>query len=234
MGTVKQLILKAFNHAEFVKNSELPGALPPGPPPGLCPGPAGGLTAPPRPQAVFTEGTGQGRILAPFMYKVYINALLIALSNYAYALNINSLSLPSPSFADYISLLAIQPSFLRVLMQMCYCYSLTWRYEFNNSKSGVVTFDETNAVHCYSMTRREWILGGEIVDELYEYNNLGVLKNYIGSFSSNVNNNIEKTRSKAGMIFPFNLDRFLVWVTLCRNRSFLSAHLFFNSFITHS
>ena len=86
-----------------------------------------------------SQGTGQGRILASFMYKVYINALLIALSNHAYALNINSLSLPSPSFADDISLLAIQSSFLRVLMQMCYCYSLKWRYEFNNSKSGVVT-----------------------------------------------------------------------------------------------
>ena len=51
----------------------------------------------------------------------------------------------------------------------------------------------------------EWILGEETVDELYEYKNLGVLKNYIGSFSSNVEDNIEKTRSKAGMIFP------LIW-----------------------
>ena len=35
------------------KFMELPGASPPGPPPGLSPGPAGGLTAPPRPPAVF-------------------------------------------------------------------------------------------------------------------------------------------------------------------------------------
>ena len=53
----------------------------------------------------------------------------------------------------------------------------------------------------------EWILGGEIADDLYEYKNLGVLKNYIGSFSSNVDDNIEKTRGKAGVIFSFNLDR---------------------------
>ena len=147
-----------------------------------------------------SQGTGQGRILAPFMYKVYINALLIALSNHAYVLNINGLSLPFPSFADDISLLAIQPSFLRVFMQMCYCYSLKWRYEFNNSKSGVVTFGETRVLHCDSIKRCEWILGGETVDELYEYRNLGVLKNYISSLPSNVDNNIEKTPSKAGMI----------------------------------
>ena len=100
------------------------------------------------------------------MHKVYTNALLIAISNYAYALNINGLSLPSPSFADDISLLAIQPSFLRVFMQMCYCYSLKWTYEFNNSKSGVATFGETRVVHHESMKRREWILGWETVDEL--------------------------------------------------------------------
>ena len=37
------------------------------------------------------------------------------------------------------------------------------------------------------------ILHGDTVDELYEYSNLGVLKNCIGSFSSNVDDNIEKT-----------------------------------------
>ena len=37
----------------------------------------------------------------------------------------------------------------------------------------------------------------DTVDELYENKILGVLKNYIGSFSSNVDDNIEKTRNIA-------------------------------------
>ena len=45
------------------------------------------------------------------------------------------------------------------------------------------------------------------VDELYEYKNLGVLKNNAGSFTSNVLDNIEKTRKKAGMIFSSDFDR---------------------------
>ena len=45
------------------------------------------------------------------------------------------------------------------------------------------------------------------MEELYEYKNLGVLKNYVGSFSSNIDDNIDKTRRKAGMIFSSNLDR---------------------------
>ena len=45
------------------------------------------------------------------------------------------------------------------------------------------------------------------MEELYEYKNLGVLKNYVGSFSSNIDDNIDKTRRKVGMIFSSNLDR---------------------------
>ena len=91
-------------------------------------------------------------------------------------------------------------------MGMCYKYSTQWRYEFNHAKSGIVTYGETKPVHFEEMKEREWILGDGTVDELYEYKNLGVLKNYIGSFSSNANDNIDKTRKKAGMIFSSNFD----------------------------
>ena len=57
------------------------------------------------------------------------------------------------------------------------------------------------------MKERKWTLGDTKVDELYEYKNLGVLKNYAGSFTSNILDNIEKTRKKAGMIFSSDFDR---------------------------
>ena len=62
-------------------------------------------------------------------------------------------------------------------MSICYDYSVTWRYEFNHSKSGIVTFGETNPIHAQSLKEREWFLGNTLVDELSEYKNLGVLKN---------------------------------------------------------
>ena len=40
-------------------------------------------------------------------------------------------------------------------------------------------------MHCQSINEGDWVLGNDSVDELYEYKNLGVVKNYIGSFSSN-------------------------------------------------
>ena len=148
-------------------------------------------------QVLFSGSLSRNRVrvrveyLPPFMYKVYINILLKELSSHTYGVSINMLSLTSPSFADDTSLITVQPSFVTVLRHMCCCYSLKWKYEFNNTKSGVVTFGETKAIHYESMKTREWILGEDTADEIYEHKNLGVLKNYIGSFSSNVDENIE-------------------------------------------
>ena len=74
-------------------------------------------------------------------------------------------------------------------MSICYKYGIKWRYEFNHSKSGIVTFGESKPRHFESIKNCVWLLGDTIVDELYEYKNLGVLKNYVGSFSSNVEDN---------------------------------------------
>ena len=65
----------------------------------------------------------------------------------------------------------------------------------------------TKPVHFEEMKEHEWILGDGTVDELYEYKNLGVLKNYVGSFFSSVEDNIDKARKKVGMIFSSNFDR---------------------------
>ena len=151
------------------------------------------------------------------MYKFYINSLLKELSDHCFAISINTLQMPAPSFADYICLIALHQSLLKILMNKYYNYSKKWRYEFNHSKSSIITFSETKPIHiitfsetkpihCKSMKEREWALGDDTVKELYEYKNFGVLKNYCGSFASNVSDNIEKMHKKAGMIFSSNVD----------------------------
>ena len=78
------------------------------------------------------------------------------------------------------------------------------------------------------------MLGNETVDERYECKNLGVVKNYIGSFSSKVEDNIDKTRKKAGMIFASGFDRRKVnpfvyikfWRQACLPSSLYGAELF--------
>ena len=155
----------------------------------------------------ISQGTGQGRLLAPFMYKFYINGLLKTLSEHCFAISINSLSFLSPSFADDVTLLELFPSFLQTLMNLCHNYSLRWRYQSNHMKSGVVTFRECKPIHSKLMKERKWLLGHIAVYELCEYKNLGVLKNYTNSFSTNVQDNTEKARKNEGMIFACKFDR---------------------------
>ena len=92
-------------------------------------------------------------------------------------------------------------------MNICFGYSLKWRYEFNHSKSGIVVFGESKPEHYNNIKEHTWILGTHPVSELYEYKNLGVTKNCFQSFASNIDDNIEKTRNKAGMIFSAKFDR---------------------------
>ena len=70
----------------------------------------------------------------------------------------------------------------------------------------IVTFGEAKSVHCQSMNEHDWVLRDDSADESYEYKNLGVVKNYSGSFSSNADENIDKTRKKLGIIFSSNFD----------------------------
>ena len=77
------------------------------------------------------QGSGQGRILAPSMCKVYINRLIETVSNSKCPLVIDKLRTGSPTFADDMTLLSVFPSFMRHLMQDVTQYSNIWRYDYN-------------------------------------------------------------------------------------------------------
>ena len=52
-----------------------------------------------------------------------------------------------------------------------------------------------------------WKLDDEVVEESNEYKNLGIVKNYVGSFQSDVDEAIENTRRKARIILNGCTDR---------------------------
>ena len=89
-------------------------------------------------------------------------------------------------------------------MNICQKYGITW---INHTKSGAIVFGETKQLHSQSMKDHEWILGDAVTEELYEYKNIWVVKNYVSSICSNVDDNIEKARRKAGMTFSSNFNR---------------------------
>ena len=92
-------------------------------------------------------------------------------------------------------------------MQLAYRYSCNWRYQFSYTKTSVVAFGESPAEHSTNKQTRNLSLDPDLLDEEDEYVNLGVYKNYCGSFSKNVYENIVKTRKKAGVLFSASFVR---------------------------
>ena len=68
-----------------------------------------------------TQGSGQGRVLAAFMNKVYINERIKEISECKFSLTINDLQLGCPTFADDMTIVAVFSSFLKNLMEKPSC-----------------------------------------------------------------------------------------------------------------
>ena len=156
---------------------------------------------------LIDQGSGQRRIVAPFLYKVFINCLLFIISNDPFSLSIENILLGCPTFVDDLTLLALFPSFLQHLMSIVFDFSIKWRYEFNHTKSGVIVFGESKIQHAKNMMSRKFNLGLDVVKERKEHKNLGVTKNYTHSCSGGIDEAIKKTRRKGGMILSMGFDR---------------------------
>ena len=75
-------------------------------------------------------------------------------------------------------------------------YSRKWRFDYNETKSGMVTFSEHGPHYFREKNNRSWKLGDEVVEELNEHKNIGIVKNYVGSFQSDVDEAIEINKKK--------------------------------------
>ena len=138
---------------------------------------------------------------------MFINQLLREICQIKLGASLFNYDLLCPSFADDMTMVSCYPSCLNVLMQLAYQYSCNWRYLFIYTKTYVVAFGESPAEHSKNKQTRNWSLGPDHIDKEDEYVNLGVSKNYCGSFSKNVDDIIAKTRKKAGMLFSANFVR---------------------------
>ena len=62
-------------------------------------------------------------------------------------------------------------------------------------------------MHGRTINTRKFFVGSSLIEEVKKYTNLGIYKNYCGFFATNIDENITKTRKKAGMLFSARFDR---------------------------
>ena len=151
----------------------------------------------------ISQSSGQGRILAPFMYKVYTNSLISKICDLKVGICLTKRFCSAPTFADDITLLGLHASALSTLIRCAYDYCCKWRYE----KNGIAVFGETPAMHGRMINTRKFVIGSSPIEELKEYTDLGIYENYCGSFVTNIDENITRVRKKSGMLFSARFDR---------------------------
>ena len=147
------------------------------------------------------QGSGHGRILAPFMYNVYINRLTETVCKSKYSLVIDNFRTGSLTFVDDMTLLSLFPRFLWHLMHEVTQYSKIWRYDYNQSKSGVVVLGGSRVQLYREKQARHWELDGNVATELDEHKNLGVVKNYSSLSRLDISDAVEKKLEKRRKCF---------------------------------
>ena len=88
----------------------------------------------------ISQGSGQDRILAPFMCKVYINSLIRKICDLKVGIFLTNRVCSAPTFADDMTLLGLHASALSTLIRRAYDYCRKWRYEYNNEKKWNCSF----------------------------------------------------------------------------------------------
>ena len=71
-----------------------------------------------------------------------------------------------------MALISLTKYGLQQLMNICYRYSLLWRYLYNALKCAILVFNESSSA--FSRTRRQWYLGDDEVLERTSYVHLGI------------------------------------------------------------
>ena len=132
------------------------------------------------------------------MYKVYINSLIRKICDLKVGICLTNRFCSAPTFADDMMLLGLRASALSTHIRCAYDYCCKWRYEYHNekSKSGIVVFGETPAMHGKMIDTRKFFIGSSLIEEVKGYTNLGIYKNYCGSFATNIDKNITKARKR--------------------------------------
>ena len=85
------------------------------------------------------QGVGQGRILSPTLYKVYMDNLLTDLEQSGYGTYIGSVFIGSPTVADDVLLIDTSPGGMQHLLDTCYSTSCHKRYNIHPTKSEVTS-----------------------------------------------------------------------------------------------
>ena len=143
----------------------------------------------------------QGAILSPLLYSVFVDQLLVTLSQSGYGATVNKIYCGAPMYADDLALIGETPEELQAMLDIAVTYASRWRYAFNLGKSHVMVFGESTRSRMEARKHRKWHLGERVIAETDELHHLGVLHT---EAHSTVSCTAERSTSGRSAFFALN------------------------------
>ena len=127
-------------------------------------------------------GLKQGETLSPILFSLFIEDLEIYLQGKpSSGLNIKDINLLLLLFADDMVILGESSGDLQDSLNELYKYCDKWGLEVNTAKTKVVVFRRRGGLR----QNERWSLNGTVLETVNDFNYLGVVFNYTGSFALN-------------------------------------------------
>jgi hypothetical protein len=146
------------------------------------------------------QGVRQGGVLSPWLFLCYNNDIPDVLQSADYGLSVQDINCSSVLVADDVTLLSLRIKGLQSLLAKMEMYSYQWRFEFNPSKTTIVTFGETTQMHLLKKPLRSWYINGVKISEKPSWEHVGIMLS--GNFSNYERSKIAASKGKqaAGML----------------------------------
>ena len=128
-------------------------------------------------QFVARNGVKQGGVLSPVLFCIYIDKLLVELSNSRVGCHIGSYFIGALAYADDIVLITPTPSAMRTLLSICDTFASLNDIIFNSAKSKCVII-RPYRVHSYTNNIVNFTINGQPIDSVPSYKHLGHLINF--------------------------------------------------------
>ena len=139
------------------------------------------------------QGTRQGRKSYPLLYLLFIDGLIKEIELSQHGMCIYGMNAACLTVADDMVLISFSKKGLQHLMDMCYRYSLRWRFEYNPSKCSVFVFNESRVA--FERSDRSWCLGKYVIPESTKYTHLGCVIDKFGAIKDSIRNSCAKIKT---------------------------------------
>jgi len=94
-----------------------------------------------------SEGCKQGGVLSSFLFNYFINGMLEECLNANLGAKIGKTNLSIIAYCDDVILLSPTMTHLNKLLEICFNYSITWKLQYNQSKSVFLRFGDQSTIY---------------------------------------------------------------------------------------